>query len=416
MYKVISSPPLSSFDKNSIYNSFNKVLNDHNIGFTKIPSRTQLFTQSEALGENLLKNYDQFLIIGIGGSSMGSRALAEITNTKNIYFLDNVDTVEFDRVWMHLTHNPTHPDSVSSLRRTAFLIVSKSGSTIEILWNYSLIENLMNKNGLKLIEQSYFVSELTNSPIASLAKNNNRPLLEVPLDVGGRFSVLTPVGLVVAKICGLSLKDIQSGADSALHDKSEVGNACELFLNSFTKNESITLFWFYNSNFRWFGAWLQQLWAESLGKKMDLAGNPAPDFSTPMLAIGACDQHSILQQVAHGTKNKFVCFYNFKSVENSQHKMQFNTFTDLNYLNNRNYGDLISTQAKATAEALKLNSVSTSVFNIDDQNTSFSTGYLFMYFQLIVATLGVHKNINPFDQPGVSLGKELTLNSLKTQI
>ena len=398
----ISADTKSRFD--SINSSFDQLLALKNIGFTQIPERSHLFDESDHLAQKLSKEYSQFVIIGIGGSSMGARAIAEISHVKNIHFLDNVDAVEFENVWSNVKSN---------LKKTAFIVVSKSGSTIEILWNYSLIENLMTQAGLNLVDQSYFITEKVNNPLAALAKKNNRPHLEIPIDVGGRFSVLTPVGLLIAGLCGLSIPDMKSGAAEAVKNKEAIVEACDLFLQSFKRNEMITLFWFYHSNYRWFGGWLQQLWAESLGKKTNRLGQKAPDFSTPMFATGASDQHSILQQVAHGTKNKFVSFYSFTSAEKSQHIIQSNVFPEIQFMNQRAYGDLIHNQARATEKALILNDVSTAFFHIDDTNKSKTLGYLFMYFQLIVGTLGEHENINAFDQPGVTLGKDLTLGLLK---
>ena len=407
MYKVIENKAYSAQSLKPIADSIEKLMKMDGIGFTQIPARTHLFDQSTQLAAELGKKYEQFVVIGIGGSSMGSRALAELTSTQNLHFLDNVDAAEFSRLWNEVKKR--------SLAKTGFLVVSKSGSTIEILWNYSLIEQLMQEAGLSLISQSYFVSELNDNPLAALAKKHQRPLLEVPFDVGGRFSVLTPVGLVVAALCGFNLNDLRAGAAAAVADKGAVAEACALYLDSFKRGEDITLFWFYNSNYRWFGAWLQQLWAESLGKKLDLGGRPAPGFSTPMSAIGACDQHSILQQVAHGTKkNKFVCFFNFKSAEQSEYKIKHVAFGNIDFAVGKNYGELISNQVMATEEALKQNGVSTYSFKVNDENKSYSVGYLFMYFQMIVATLGVHENINPFDQPGVALGKELTLKKFQS--
>ena len=397
---------------NSLRDTLKQLRQNSAIGFTQSPYNQDAINLSQEIAQQLSKQFDQFLVIGIGGSSMGARALAEVAMKSHIHFLDNVDSAEFNRIWQALSQNPRYSSPQQALSKTGFLIVSKSGSTIEILWNYSLVENLMKDLKLNLIEQSYFVTENTGSQIAELARENKRPILEVPLSVGGRFSVLTPVGLVVAALCGLNLNHMAEGAKQALEDENEVLSSCRMFLESFKKNQSITLFWFYNSNFRWFGAWLQQLWAESLGKMKDNDGKPAPDFSTPMTAIGACDQHSILQQVAHGVKNKFVCFYTFQSVEKSVHLLKDVSFSTLTKAKGRNYGSLIASQAQATQEALVQNGVSTQLFNIQDENAAKTLGYLFMYFQLIVAVVGLHENINPFDQPGVALGKDLTIKKM----
>lgn len=413
MKKILSSSAFTTPVSAQLQQVLTELKENTTLGFTRSPFNLQAIEQSEQLGLELSRKYKQFLVIGIGGSSMGARALVEVSGAQNIHFLDNVDALEFDRVWASLLDLKSAATPQQALAQTGFLIVSKSGSTIEILWNYSLIEQLMHERGLKFSEQTYFVSELTQSPLAVMARENKRPLLEVPLNVGGRFSVLTPVGLVVAKLCGYSLPQMMSGAKQALQDENEILSSCQLFLESFKRKEDITLFWFYNSNFRWFGAWVQQLWAESLGKQHDNQGNPAPSFSTPMTAIGACDQHSILQQVAHGVKNKLVWFYSFENIENSAYTLKTVSFASLQKATGRNYGDLIQSQAEATQRALAQNGVSTQSFKVHDANSSEMLGYLFMYFQLVVAVLGLHEGINPFDQPGVALGKELTLKNLQ---
>lgn len=393
----------------SVKSSVQSLMARADIGFTKIPSRSALFLDSENMAQELITRFDRVVVIGIGGSSMGGRALLELAGNsiKPLYFLDNVDADQFKKLVTEVA------SSAEVAAKTGFLVVSKSGSTIEILWNYSMLEAVLKPFSIDMSQQSYFVSDLGENPISKLARENGRPLLAVPSDIGGRFSVLTPVGLVVAKICGFDLEKMRQGAELSLNQLDLVASNAQTFLNSFKRKEDITLFWFYHSRYRWFGAWLQQLWAESLGKMHDLEGKAAPTFSTPMSAIGACDQHSILQQVAHGIKNKFVCFFSFKSATESPWKLSSSCFAETEFAIGRNYGDLIHNQAKATAEALTQNKVSNISFEIDDSDLSKTIGYLFMHFQLVVAVIGIHEKINPFDQPGVALGKQLTMKLLK---
>ena len=409
MQNILSAKNTLNPASDSVKNSIKTLLARNDIGFTRIPSRKALFTDSEAVAADMATKYDQVIVVGIGGSSMGGRALQEISgvSTKPLYFLDNVDADQFARLAAETL------GSREVAMKTAFLVVSKSGSTIEILWNYSMLDAVLKKYNLDIRKQSYFVSDLGNNPISKLAREHDRPLLEVPADIGGRFSVLTPVGLIAAKFCGYDLEKMRQGAELSLNRLDLVADCVQTFLDSFKRNEDITLFWFYHSRYRWFGAWLQQLWAESLGKMHDLDGKPAPAFSTPMSAIGACDQHSILQQVAHGVKNKFVCFYSFSSATKSEFNISTSSFSETDFAVGLNYGELISRQAEATAEALAQNKVSNTSFFVNDSDMSHTVGYLFMHFQLVVAAIGVHEKINPFDQPGVALGKELTMKLLK---
>lgn len=406
---LTSARLLTDTDPVFFQKSLDTVISDRSpSAFYKAVDEDHYFTQSEELSLFIKKNYTYFVIIGVGGSSMGSRAIAEMAVTENLIFLDNVDSFEFSVVWNKVSKH---------INKTAFIVVSKSGSTIEILWNYSQLENLAQANFKKsLIQQSFFISELTSNPLSDFARKHKRPLLEIPIDVGGRFSVLTPVGLVVAGLCGMDIWQLKMGAKQALEAKTLVLQICELFQKSFARGENISLFWFYNSNYRWFGSWVQQLWAESLGKKTDRNGGPAAKFSTPVIAIGSCDQHSILQQVAHGPKDKFVCFFDFKSVQKSEYKVEKVLFKEIDFMQSRQYGELITSQSKATYEALKQNGVSCELFHIDDTDKSQSLGFLFMFFQLVVATIGEHNNINAFDQPGVTLGKEISLKMLKGEL
>lgn len=397
----------------SVGTALDRILADKSIGFTDIPNRSHLREQSATVLDQLKSQFSQYVVIGIGGSSMGPRTLVEMSFVKNIHFLDNVDSVEFERVWSEISTNTQFKTKQEALSRTGFIVISKSGTTLEILWNFSALEKRFNDLGLNIVNQSFFITEPVENDLSKLARKFNRPTLEIPVDVGGRFSVLTPVGLVIAGLCGYSMDDLHKGAALAVQDKKAILDSATLFLESFKRKECITMFWFYNSNYRWFGHWIQQLWAESLGKLQDRSGKPAPGFSTPFIAIGSCDQHSILQQVAHSTdKNKFVCFYNFKSVEKSNERVTNIKFSGLDYMEGRTYGELIASQSIATEQALRENRVSTARYTIDDGNVSFTLGYLFMYFQLVVATIGEHENINPFDQPGVALGKKLTLQLL----
>ena len=367
-------------------------------GFYAIPTHDKHFTESETLAHQLKEKYQKYIVVGVGGSSMGGRALVEIAKSEHITFLDNVDLSEIsDIIKKHLNF----------IHETAFIIISKSGSTIEILLNYSTLhEQFKLLANFDIIKNSFFISEKNNNPIANFASEHKRPLLEIPVNIGGRFSVLTPVGLLIAAISNYNIKDIRLGAEMALDDEEKIIQFADLFLESFKRKENISLFWFYNSYYRWFGGWIQQLWAESLGKKMDRNGQPAFEFSTPMTSIGACDQHSILQQVIEGPKNKFVCVFRFKHIESNSPVIKNPLFSETQNMKNKKFGDLIKAEALATQKGLDISGVSTLLFEFENFNPE-TLGYLFMSFQIVVSALAEAKNVNAFDQPGVALGKKL---------
>lgn len=403
MLKInLGSNSINPSEASAVQRSYQNLRDRKDIGFSQLPQDDQAMAKSRQMAKQILANFDHLVVIGIGGSSMGPRALAEITRSNHISFLDNVDSFETEKIISNL----------SNLAKTAWLMISKSGSTIEILCNIDLVAQIYEEKNIPFWPNTFYITEEANNPLRNLAKKYDRPSLEIPLNIGGRFSVLSPVGLVIAEYLKLNAEHILAGANQALTSSEDVIQCALAYLKSFERNENITLFWFYNSNMRWFGSWIQQLWAESLGKKETLDHKKALAYSTPMVSIGTCDQHSILQQVIEGPKNKFVHFFRFKNVENSKFTIKKSLFAETRIMQGLNYGELIKAEALATEEALQQSGVSTMSFELDALNEN-TLGFLFMFYQLVVATIGEHTNINAFDQPGVALGKKLTLERLK---
>lgn len=406
-FKIQSSTiDISKIDLNKIERQFDSLLNDPSVGYTQLPYRDHLWKTTEQLGQNLRDNYNQLVIVGMGGSSMGPRCLTEIFRVNNILFLDNVDSAEFDHCLSQLT----------DLKKTAWIFISKSGTTIEVLTNFEFAEQHYQENKINFIQNCYFISEPVDNSLTNLAQANKRPCLEIPVDVGGRFSVLSPVGGVVVSFAGKSLEEFKSGAIEALTSKKEIVTTVASYLASFEKNLSLSVFWFYSSSCRWFGSWLQQLWAESLGKQVNKFGTKSlANFSTPLTLIGSCDQHSVLQQIMDGTKDKFVTFFTFSTSEVSTRKLLKNSFSETSALLNKDYGSLIKAQAESTQLALNQKQIETITLRFGRLNEK-TMGFLFMYYQIVVSLIADYHNINAYDQPGVALGKQLTLDKLNEVI
>lgn len=388
--------------KPALSTSFDKVKADKSIGYLSLPFQQDAWTQSEKLGQDIRKNYDHLVLVGIGGSSMGPRCIAEFSNAQSISFLDNIDSVETESI---LEKALAHP-------KTAYIFISKSGTTIEILWTLDLIFQKHQDLKKSFWENTFFITELTNNTLHQLAQEHQRPCLAIPLDVGGRFSVLTPVGLVISSFLGIDLNAIQQGTKEAFNDEKTVVALAEQFLASMDRGENISVFWFYSSRLRWFGFWLQQLWAESLGKTNDRAGGKAFPFSTPLTCVGASDQHSVLQQVIDGPKDKFVSIFRFKNIENSASVVHKPMFKQTSAMAGLPFGSLIKAEALGTQKALDSNGVSTALLEFNELNPK-TLGYMFMLFQLIVSTMAEYKNINAYDQPAVEHGKKIFNDYLK---
>lgn len=395
--KVFKSSDIVAKLKCSISDTVESILKS-NMGFMKLMTDDMNWTESEKLGQFIRQNYDHLVVVGIGGSSMGPRALAELSTDENISFLDNVDSVETENILKKIFDLPS--------KKIAWLFISKSGTTIEVLWTMELIVQRYKELHKDFWPHTFYITEYSHNPLHELSIKHKRPCLEIPLAVGGRFSVLSPVGLVIASFLKMSVADIRQGARLAMNDLETLEILIEQFFSSFERQEDITLFWFYCSRLRWFGGWLEQLWAESLGKKEDRQGKPAFVFSTPATSIGACDQHSILQQVIEGPKNKFVCIFRFKDLETNSAVIKEPIFKETRFMQGKKFGDLLKAEALATQKALDMSEVSTLLFEFE-KLTPETLGYLFMQFQIVVAVMAEIKNINAFDQPAVALGKKL---------
>lgn len=379
-----------------------KALKDRtDLGFFRLPERETLWTTSENRARELRKQAHCLAVLGMGGSSLGGRALLQAlkkwNGTHQVEFLDNVDAERFWK-WMK---------SRTNLQDTHWVIVSKSGNTIETLTMAEFADLHLRSGGFKkLSASSTVISEIEDNPLMRWAKKEGVAALEIPKDVGGRFSVLTPVGLLPAAFYGLDLDELREGAAWALEQDELIAQLAAQSLMSLDRSEWITLFWAYADGLRDFGLWTQQLWAESLGKAKDRKGNPAPRASTPIPAVGSSDQHSILQQVMEGPRDKFVWFFRVEESEKEGPALEKNLFDCQTLMHGKTMGQLFGAMATATRSALAeqgIQSLTLSTQKLDEK----SMGALFMILELVVGTIGEALDINAFDQPGVELGKKL---------
>jgi glucose-6-phosphate isomerase len=382
-----------------------QVFNRKDLGFFQIPEREELWSQVDQVAEQIRKQADELVVVGVGGSSLGPKALFDLLeqphSDKKLHFCDNVDALAFGKLLKRIKNKS----------RTLWLFVSKSGSTIETLVAADLI--LQNYLEGKDQFQAVVISENKKNPMTQWAKAQNIPCLEIPLDVGGRFSVLTAVGMLPMAFLGLSTREFRKGAQEALKDKDLVSQLMAHYYQSFSRQEWISFFWFYCSGYENFGRWLQQLWAESLGKATNRFGKPAERSSTPMTAIGSSDQHSVFQQLMEGPKDKFVSIFRFEDVEKAGEPVHKSVFDGQDFFNGKTMGQLISAQAQGTRGALNEQKVSTLSLMVREVSPR-SLGFQMMCWQLVVAGLGERLEINAFDQPGVELGKRLAKTILQS--
>ena len=393
--------PLDQIKKTHL--ALKKFMARDEIGFKDLPFRDPLWVHSAKVGRQIGAEATDIVLIGIGGSSLGPQLIAELSNSLiKVHFADNVDPWQFQKICQ----------AISNWQKCHFLIISKSGSTLETLFTAGLFDQELSKRSLKLCDRSIVITELRANPLKQWADNNSVQVLEVPVDVGGRFSILSPVGMVLAEALGFSIDEIRKGAHQALESREAIEEISAEALASFDRQEWITFIWNYSSGLRYFGLWFQQLWAESLAKSVDFQQRPAARVSTPVAAIGTCDQHSLLQQVMEGAKDKWVMQIRVATCESEGPLLDKSPFSALDEFGSLPLGKVLAAEAEATARALEQSGISLRVFELQDLGPR-SIGYLLMFWQLVVACVGESLELNAFDQPGVELGKRLAKDILR---
>lgn len=368
-------------------------------GFLSVADRNDFSEVCRKIADDIKKNFNQVFWIGIGGSSLGPIAMHEFFGHKNasgnslkIEFCESPDREDILRKLSKVTH----------LEKAHFVIVSKSGSTIETLAVADFFAQQLKAKGLKLERQATVITETRDNPLSTWARSKQVNLLEIPLNVGGRFSVLTPVGLLLLELMGRSSAQCMAGAQELLKNPQPVREMTAAILNSWKQEKWVTQLWNYGESLWFLGLWLQQLWAESLAKK------DGPRVSTPMACRGPQDQHSILQQVIDGTQDKFVLFFNITPPTEHQ-------FVDGTFLTKpSSLSQIISDEQESLQECFldfKIPFLHYELTNRDEK----SLGSYFMFWMMVVASLGHELKISTFDQPGVELSKQFLRKKLNSR-
>lgn len=413
----LSGPPSHGFVDQGFVDqglqAFQTILSRQEIGFTRLADRDGEVARRdsqaaiEGRAKEIARNCNHMVVIGMGGSSLGTRALLSAVphppGRGKVSFLDNIDG---DRFWNWLR-------SLHDLGSIHWVLISKSGNTVETLGMADLVDQQLRQSGhRRLSGVSTVISELKNSPLTNWAHRESVPILEIPVDVGGRFSVLSPVGLLPGVYAGLRLDRAIEGASWALASPDLVAQMAAMSLGSFLRDEWVTMLWSYSDGLRDFGGWWQQLWAESLAKKVNRQGGAAPRVSTPIAAVGACDQHSLLQQVMEGAPDKFVWFQRVLGSESGGPLLEKTLFEGQEYMVGKSIADLFRAEADATEQAMSEANVRSATLQTDRLDER-SMAALFMLWQMTIAVMGEILDINAFDQPGVELGKVIARKALK---
>ena len=334
------------------------------------------------------KKFKKIAIIGMGGSILGSEAIYNFLEKrvkKKIYFLNNINEKKIITL-----------KKKEKLSEVLFIIISKSGNTIETISN-ALSLKIFKKKAKNII----IISEKKNSDLFNLAKKLKLKYIEHKKNIGGRYSVLSEVGIVPAYLMGLNISKLRSnllnfftGSEKLFLKDSSI-NLSSIFKNKKFNN---IIFLNYYPELESFLFWLQQLLGESLGKKNK--------GFLPMISNVPKDHHSLLQLYLDGPKDKL--FYIFSNEIKAQSKIKLkNSKLVSKALNNKSLSQIKRAQKKALIKAFKIKKIPFRLFEIK-KNNEMVLGSLFSYFILETIMIGKLNDVNPFDQPAVEQIKNLT--------
>ena len=376
----------------NLFLSLKNELENYEIPMMESYEKNYKFDFSEKTVKRFLK-YKNVIVIGMGGSILGTKSIYSFFKEKikkNFFFFDNLDVnlnCEFKKI--------------KNLKNSCFIVVSKSGNTLETITNLGVIfSKTLLKNKLIII------TEIMSNGLMSVADKYNAKVIEHKKFIGGRYSIFSESSMFPAALMNLNLRKFKN-LKMLLKNKnfifSLIKNVAAIFtLNTQGVNNSVILN--YDSSLNNLGYWYQQLVAESLGKK----GRGI----NPMLSFGPKDHHSLLQLYLDGPKDKFFTFFN-PSKKESKYKISKDVIPNsMKFLKNKNLNFIVNAQCDATKNIFKLKKIPFRQITFNKKNEE-ELGELFTFFVLETILLSRLIKVNPFDQPAVDQVKVQTKRFLR---
>lgn len=387
------------------------------LGFFDLPDQHALVDAAVVQAERAWgRGITDAVVLGIGGSALGPIALrtalrpsgwnalseASRGGLPRLHVLDNVDPATIAALLERL-----------DLRTTLFVVTSKSGGTAETMAQYLVVRGRLDAARLDPREHLVMLTDPERGALRRIVRTEGIPALDIPPNVGGRFSVLSPVGVLPALLIGIDARALLAGAGE-MRARCESDDPAQNPAGAFAvlqwladtqSGRSIHVFMPYADPLRDMAAWFVQLWAESLGKQRPDGTAVGP---TPIAALGATDQHSQVQLFMEGPADKTVTFVGVREggVDLTIPGVHAD-IADLAYLGGRSLGELLRAEQQATAGALAARGRPNLTMTLDRCDAAH-VGGLFMLLEIATAYAGELYGVNAFDQPGVELGKRFT--------
>ena len=372
-----------------------------------------------ATAADIRERFDNFVVLGIGGSALGPIAVHQALNHLHyndlpkerrggprLFVEDNIDP---ERMCALL--------DVIDVQRTAFNVISKSGGTSETMSQLLIISSLLHERlGADISTHLYATTDAAKGHLLKIARAERLKTFIIPDGVGGRFSELCPVGLLAAAVCGIDIRELLAGAaymDGICDQQRDIWHnpafmAATLQCIAMQRGCNISVLMPYADSLKYISDWYAQLWAESLGKRVDLDGRVIHAGQTPVKALGVTDQHSQVQLYTEGPFDKVITFLgvgHFR-VETMISDGYFDV-PEVSFLCGHTQNELIAAELRATEYAVARSGHLSNTITLPEVN-AFTVGQLLFFFELMTAFAGELLNINAFDQPGVEAGKQAT--------
>ncbi len=365
-------------------------------------------------------DFEAFVVLGIGGSALGPLSVQQAINHPfynelprdkrkgfpKLYILDNVDPEKLLGLF-----------EIIDVEKCLFNVISKSGSTSETMSQYMIIREMLSKKlgEGKFTKNIVCTTDKENGNLIKIAKEEGYKTFYVPGGVGGRFSELSPVGLLPAAFCGIDIKAMLEGAkvmDTLSKEEDYFKNPSYMFaILSFLamkKGKNITVVMPYADSLKYISDWFAQLWAESLGKRVDRDGNEVFAGQTPVKALGATDQHSQVQLYAEGPFDKMIVLLGVDEYKGElMIPKTYGEIPSLGFLGGNTQNKLIKVEQDATEYALMKAGKMNLTITLPKVNEN-TLGQLLYMFEVSTAFCGELLNIDAFNQPGVEEGKNAT--------
>lgn len=394
-------------------------------GFLSLGEQEDTVAAIRRFAEGVGQAYDHVLVLGIGGSALGTKALVNALRPPAWNELDDEAREYFPRITILENVDPgTIAAALRRIdpRRVFVNVISKSGGTAETLAQYLVVRAWLDEalGPDAAARHLVFTTDPSKGPLREIALRDGIAALEVPPAVGGRFSVLTPVGLLPAALVGIDIAGLVAGAqraveraerDALLQNPAALMAALHWAADAWL-GAHVHVLMPYSDRLREFAAWYAQLWAESLGKRVDRRGAVIHAGPTPVAATGATDQHSQVQLYMEGPFDKVVTFVRIEhATEEITIPGRAGLPEELAYLAGHTMGELLLAEQEATSAALARMGRMNVTLSIPSL-TAETVGELLMFYQIATGFAGVWYGVNPFDQPGVELGKRLTFAAM----